>query len=286
MHKSSSTSTKLHHLCLVAAALCATPLVSAAQGVNLTLGLTDFTTWSLFGTATALNETPGNGFTYSTLRLTFPGTGGSAGAGFAPDAIVVDVNQSFTFDFSFFIPQNAGTRGDGFTFTLAGAPAVGFGGSSLGYGGLPANSIAFAVDTFNFSGEPISPSIQILQGGAITPLAFVETGLGDTIEDLDFQWRGTVIYTPSGNDDEMGALNGTITHLNLGTFSVSADVDLSGLGNSVSGGHEVFFGFTAGNGLADDGHFITTAAPVPLPAAFWLLGSALAAVGVSRRRKS
>lgn len=261
------------------------PAVGAAQGVSLATGLVDFDSWSLFGSASVLNQTPGNGFIYSQLILT-QGTGGEAGAGFAPDALFLNFNQSFSFDFHFFIPVSNGLRGDGMTFTLAGAPGVGFGGSGLGYGGLAPNSVAFAIDTFNFSGEPVSPSLQILQDGSTNPLAVTETGLGDAIRDPDFQWYAKVLYTPSGNDDETGTLEGTIEHLNLGTFSVSALVNLSTLGQATAGGHFVFFGFTASNGAATDQHHVTSAvaAPVPVPAALWLLGSALGGLGVLRRR--
>ncbi len=264
-------------------AIALAPAVSAAEGVSLASGLIDFNSWSLFGSATVHNQTPGNGFTYSDLVLT-NGTGGEAGAGFAPEAIVLSFNQSFSFDFHFFIPVSNNLRGDGMTFTLSDSAGVGNGGSSLGYAGLSSNSIAFAIDTFNFAGEPISPSIQILQHGSSDPLAAQETGLGDTIRDPDFQWYARVLYTPSGNDDETGTLQGTIEHLNLGTFSVSAVVDLSNLGQVVDGAHVVFYGFTASNGAATDAHIVTSAAPVPLPAGLGLLGSALGGLGLMRRR--
>src|ERR1700741_2545007 len=76
----------------------------ADQGVPLAYTYADFTTWTLYGSASASNTTPGNGFTYSDLMLTPPGSGGMAGAGFAPAAIALDYNQAFTFDFHFFIP--------------------------------------------------------------------------------------------------------------------------------------------------------------------------------------
>ncbi len=266
-------------------ALSAIPTASSAQGVSLASGFTDFSTWSLYGSATAINATPGNGFTYSNLELALPGTGGSAGAGFAPDAITLDFNQAFSFDFHFFIPANTGIRGDGLTFTLSDAPGVGGGGSDLGYAGL-SNSLAFAVDTFNFGGEPESPSIQILQNGDVNPLAYTETGLGDSIRDPNWQWRATFTYTPSGLQDETGDLTGTIYHTDLGTFSVTAtSVDLSNLGTAVAAGHQLYYGFTAANGLADDGHFVTSATPVPVPAAIWLFGTSVAGLfGFNRRR--
>ena len=284
MEKTSNTFNRIIRLGLMSA-IALSPAVSSAQGVSLASGLTDFTSWSLFGSATAQNDTPGNGFIYSDLKLT-SGAGDEAGAGFAPEAIVLDFNQTFSFDFHFFIPVSTGLRGDGMTFTLSDAPGLGFGGSDLGYAGLSSNSVAFAIDTFHFDGDPVSPSIQILQNGSSEPVASTETGLGDAIRDPDFQWLASVLYTPSGNDDETGTLQGTITHLNLGSFSVSALVDLSNLGQVIDGVHTVFFGFTAANGLATDAHFVTSAipAPVPLPPALWLFGSALGGFGLLRRR--
>jgi len=252
----------------------------AQQGVSLATGYTDFTTWTLLGSATAQNETPGNGFKYSNLVLTPAGTGGQAGAGFAPVSLAMDFNQAFSFDFHFFIPTSTELRGDGLTFAMSNAPFLGTGGSGLGYEGAPSNSVAFAIDTFNFGGEPVSPSLQILQDGNVTPLAFTETGLGDSIRDPNFQWYASVNYAPSGLDDQSGTLTGLIHHSNLGTFSVSATVDFSALdSNSVS------YGFTAGNGLAADGHWVTSAVPVPEPATSAMLLLGLGLLGRVRRRK-
>lgn len=275
-------------LLTVAMAAALVPAAHAQQGVNIATGgvLTDYTTWNLFGSAAAINQTPGNGYTYSDLVLTATGTGSQAGAGFAPNALSIDFNQAFHFDFNFFIPVNAGgTRGDGFTFTLASTPGVGSTGSGLGYEGLDSHSVAFAVDTFHFPSDPVSPSIQILQAGSVTPLAATETGLGDAIRDPDFQWYASVDYTPSGNNDQSGLLTGTIYHLNLGTYSVSATVDFAALGME---GSPVYYGFTASNGLADDGHIITSAVPVPVPEPdeWALLIAGLAAVGWTVRRRA
>lgn len=254
----------------------------AQQGVSLATGFTDFTTWSLYGSATASNMTPGNGFTYSDLMLTAPGVGGQGGAGFAPNAITLDFNQGFAFDFHFFIPVSQGLRGDGLTFTLSDTAGVGGAGSGLGYDGLSPASVAFAIDTFHFNGEPVSPSLQILSGGSVAPLAATETGLGDAIRDPDFQWYASVQYTPSGLNDNAGMLTGTIEHLNLGTFTVSAQVSFDQLGLV---GTPVFYGFTAANGLATDGHFITSAVPVPEPGSWTLILAGLACLGMLARRR-
>jgi len=252
----------------------------AQQGVSLATGFTDFTSWTLLGSATAQNDTPGNGFTYSNLILTAPGSSGKAGAGFAPSALTIDFNQAFQFDFHFFIPPSNGVRGDGLTFVLAGSPGLGNGGSGLGYDGLGAESVAFAIDTFNFEGEYESPSLQILVGGNVDlPWAATETGLGDTIRDPDFQWYAQVSYTPSGNN--IGTLTGQIEHPILGNFNVSTEVDFSYLS-----GKPVYYGFTAANGLATDGHFVTSAAPVPEPhAALLMLAGGMLLAGWARWRK-
>ncbi|RTL42295.1 MAG: PEP-CTERM sorting domain-containing protein [Burkholderiales bacterium] len=263
---------------------CVAALPAAAdQGVSLATGYTDFTTWSLFGSATAQNATPGNGFTYSNLILTQAGTGGQGGAGFAPQALSLDFNQAFSFDFHFFIPASTGLRGDGLTFTLASATGVGNAGSGLGYEGLSPASVAFAVDTFNFDGEPVSPSVQILAAGSATPLAVTLTGLGDAIRDPNYQWLAAVHYQPSGLGDNAGTLTGTITHPDLGTFSVSAAVSFADLGLV---GTPVYYGFTAANGAATDGHFITSAVAVPEPGAWALILAGLGCLAVLTRRRA
>lgn len=279
--------TPLSNLVAALALMAALPAAQAQQGVDLSTGPVDYTTWTLLGSARAANDTPGNGFTYSVLTLTEPGSGDQAGAAFAPTALALDFSQGFRFDFNWYITGGAApdnVRGDGLTFTLSTAAALGGGGSDLGYAGAHGSSVAMAIDTFHFGGEPVSPSLQILAGGSNLPLAFTETGLGDSIRDSNGQWFGSLVYTPSDEGDNTGTLVARIDHLDLGSFSVQANVDFNALGLV---DEPVFYGFTASNGLATDGHATSwgAALPVPEPQTWAMLLAGLGAVGWMARRR-
>jgi len=265
------------------AATCALP-AKAQTTVDLVTGPVDFTTWSLLGDASARNLTPGNGFTYSLLELTQAGTGDQAGAAYAPEALLLDFNQAFQIDWVWSIPAVAGLRGDGFTLTLNTHQVLGEGGSGMGYqSGASASSLALAIDTFDFGGsDPVSPSLQILLAGDNTPVAVTETGLGDSLRDTDFAWFGQLRYTPSGLMDQAGMLTGRIEHVLLGSFEVQASVDFLALGMV---GQPAFYGFTAGNGLATDGHVIQWGAPVPEPGTWALMAAGLGMLAVRRLRR-
>lgn len=264
------------------------PATGAAQGPifnGVGAGnLIDFTTWNHYGNSSANNFTSG-GFNYSVLSLTSPGTGGQGSAAFAPTTTMLDFNQAFTITFDFYMVPGTVLAGDGMTFVLTsndpstvngGFPLVPSGGSDLGYGnsGLY-DSLAFAIDTFHFGGEPVSPSIQILAGGDVTPLAYTETGLADIRDPSYYQWGTVLSYTPSGANDFTGTLTGTINQF-IGSlsFSVSTTVDGSSLHNT-----PLYYGFTAANGLADDGHHVSSAIPVPEPETYAMLLAGLGLVG-------
>lgn len=253
--------------------------------------LIDFTTWSLYGSASAVNQTPGNGFTYSILSLTSPGTGGQGGAAFAPNTVALSFNQAFTITFDFYISPGTVVAGGGMTFVITpnnpntvngGNPLVPSGGSNLGYGGSGLSGLAFAIDTFNFSGEPIAPSIQILKNGSVTPLAFTQTGLANIRDPSYFQWGATLNYAPSGLNDMQGTLTGSIDQF-VGSlsYSVSATVDGTLLYNQ-----SLYYGFTGANGLADDDHHVSSAVPVPEPETWAMLLAGLGLVGWAARRRT
>ena len=271
---------------LAAAVLLGAPVLThAQQTLDLTAGPVDYTTWTLFGSATARNETPGNGFRYSLLARTQSGTGDQAGAAFAPEPVALDLNRAFTVHFNWYIPQPAGPdtlRGDGMTSVLADTPLLGTGGTGLGYEGTSSASIAWAIDTFHFDGEPQSPSLQILAGGSITPLAATDTGLGDAIRGTTYQWFGALDYAPSGLDDYRGTLTASMSNIEIGMFTATADVQFDTIG--MAGLPALYYGFTAANGAAIDGHHTSFGSPVPEPQTWVLLTAGLGMLGWMVRR--
>jgi hypothetical protein len=176
--------------------------------------------------------------------------------------------------------------GDGMTFVLtpddpglSNLGDVSTGGSNLGYGNSGLTGLAFAIDTFNFQDEPAAPSIQILQNGDVTPLAYTETGLADIRDPSYYQWQTMLSYTPSGLNDMTGTLTGTINQY-IGGLSFSVSLSLNGANLSGVSLHNVplYYGFTAGNGLADDGHHVSSAVPVPEPETYLMLLAGLGLV--------
>lgn len=281
----------VHTACATLLAATALPC-AAAQDFALGADV-DFSTWSLLGSARVVQSSVA-----SNLILTDAGSGDRRGAAFAPAPVLLDFNQPFSFSFNWLVYAQSPTdlRGDGMTFFLTpvSTPALGNGGSDLGYGGSGLPGYAFAFDTFDFGGaDPASPSLQLLRDGTVTPLAATETGLGDAIR-VPFTWSATVAYEPSGALDETGTLSGSLFngHPTLQqTFTVSAPVDWSQYGDIVLDqdnnylGREMYFGFTAANGLATDGHSVSSlTTPVPEPENIVLLLVGLALVGWQVRR--
>lgn len=273
---------------LLVALAAATPSLAdaASQDFNLGSGV-DFSTWTLLGNARTTQTSVA-----SSLVLTDAGIGDRVGAAFAPAPVVLNLNEAFSFSFNWLVyAANPGDlRGDGMTFLLTpdSTPAIGSGGSDLGYGGSGLSGYALAFDTFHFDGEAISPSLQILQDGSVTPIAVTETGLGDGIR-VPFTWSVTMSYAPSGAQDEKGMLTGTLFngHPSLGqTFTVTTEVDWTPYGSALFDAEEnylgrtLYLGFTAANGAATDGHLVSSlTAPVPEPETWAMILAGLGIVG-------
>lgn len=284
-----STLTTASLACLLLA-----PHAAVAQDFDLRQNV-DFTTWTLLGDADASNTvTPGWG-TDSYLRLTTPHVGGQAGGAFNPVPVLIDFNASFTVNFRFFVAHGSVLQGDGFTFFMSGndSPSLGNGGSDLGYGGGSIGGYAFAVDTFNFGGEPQAVSLQILADNSVLPLVYTETGLPDIQPPDYYQWFGTVSFTSDGQGFETGDLSFAVHQAFTGaTYRVDySGADWFGIAQDIFDqdanylGRGVHLGFTAGSGLADDGHFIGSLAPIPEPETWALLLAGLGLVGFVARRR-
>jgi hypothetical protein len=282
---------------LIAAALAGTSPAALANTFDLRENV-DYTTWTLLGNASAYNSVISGIGIDSYLQLTSPGTGGQAGGAHAPGPVLVDFNSAFEVNFRFYVAHGSEIQGDGLTFFMTGSapPVLGAGGSDLGYGGSGMNGYAFAVDTFNFSGEPQAVSVQILGDGSSTPLAHAETGLPDIQPAGYYQWFGKVGFTPSGDGNETGDLYFEIeqgfddqtyrTEWSGADWSLVATDVFDEASNFL--GRGIYIGFTAGNGLADDGHFIgslTFAPPVPEPAGWAMLLAGLGLTGFAARTR-
>jgi hypothetical protein len=270
------------------------PYAASAQDFDLSPNV-DFTTWTLLGDAGASNTfNPGWG-TDSYLSLTWPGVGGQAGGAINPVPLLIDFNAALTIHFRFFVAHGSEEQGDGFTFFMSGnnLPTLGYGGSDLGYGGGSIGGYAFAVDTFNFGGEPEAVSLQILADNDVSPLAYTETGLADIQPPDYYQWVGTVGFTPDGSNNETGDLYFEIHQAFTGaTYRVDySGADWFGIAQDIFDqdsnflGRGVYIGFTAGSGLADDGHFIGSLTPIPEPEAWALLLAGLGLLGIAVRRR-
>lgn len=253
----------------------------------------DFSLWSRLGTA-LYQQQDIPGYTARTLILTGPFNEGSAASAFASYTPVVDMNAPFTAYFFFFMSPGANGAGDGMTFIMtSNAGALGIGGSELGYGGSGLDGYAFAIDTFNFEGEPVAPSLQILENGSVQPISFFETGIADIRDPNYFVWNAVVSYVPSGNGDETGTLTATIEQaFDETSYTVSAPVNWQNVGQPVIDpttelyvGRPLRFGFSAGTGAADDGHFVHALTPAPEPGLGAMIFAGTAVLGVASRRR-
>ncbi len=252
-----------------ALALCASPLLAEAG---------TFSGWTLNGNAALLDGG-------DTLRVA-PLGGFMRGSAWSPEQI--SLLDDFSLAFSFRLEGGSGA--DGFTVTFqsndAGASALGDAGGNLGYQGLD-RSVAFVYDTFDngwdTDREPGHNTSVVADGDLIDGWGGSE--VGNPIAVNGGSLRDAVLYSWIDYDLALGQFRMYLNDVDIkpGTPAESIASDWpSRLGDGV------FVGFTAGTGSLDDNHdilsFSVTPAPVPLPAAGWLLGAGFVVLAGRRRR--
>jgi len=175
------------------------------------------------------------------------------------------VSPGFLSTFEFRIRQGpAQIDGDGFAFVLqngfGGPPAIGFGGSGMGYQNIAA-SLAVEFDTFGCCGEPQTPHVAVHSRGmeANSPSNDAALGvaalgpLGVNILD-ERPHTGQIQYT--------GPANGNPGHMEVYIDAVLVltipDLDLTDIdGDDITDQGDMYTGFTAATGLADSTHAVT-----------------------------
>ncbi len=174
------------------------------------------------------------------------------------------VDSGFVTTFNFQIEPGPGNvvRGDGFAFVIQpnSDAELGAGGSGIGYDGI-SSSLAIEIDTFAFSGEVPAAHVAVhTQGlspnssGDTAAVAAVELStLGISISDFQ-NIKVTIQYIP---DDGT-----TPAHLDVyfeNQLVLTTNVDLTDIGGEdITNAGEAYVGFTAGTGLADSSHVITS----------------------------
>jgi hypothetical protein len=225
-----------------------------------------------------------------TIRCGFRPTGiFRTGTAWAPTRL--SLLEDFSVAFSFQIAGGSGA--DGFTITFQnsgdGSSAIGDGGGALGYQGIE-NSVAFIYDTFDngfdTDREPGHNTSVATDGNLIN--GWSGQSIGNPIDVNGGSLRNAVLFSWVDYDASLGVFTMFLNDVGSkpGTPAASIASDwITRLGDSV------FVGFTAATGALDDNHDILSfsvvegPAPVPVPAAAWLLASGVIGLaGFTRRR--
>jgi hypothetical protein len=223
----------------------------------------------------------------SVLRLTAADQFTSA-AGTAWFNSPISLSIGFESVFTFRITPGAlynGEAGDGISFTIqdAGLGALGFPGSSIGYGGIP-DSLAVEFDTFQNNqantalfGDPNGNHVSVHTRGVDPNSADEAFSLGSstsipTLDDAQVH-TARIDYLPGKLQVFMDGSSAPY---------VSVPVDLANLLATP----DSFFGFTAGSGGATSDHDILSwsLVQIPEPGTLALVSIGLSAIAAVRRR--
>lgn len=215
----------------------------------------------------------------------------NAGSAFIGSPVALSAGTSFSAAFSFRI--QGGSAADGLVFVVqnaaAGANALGSEGGYIGYQGL-APSLGVVFDTWDngFAADPGGDNISIVTGGDLTASTGAQVALGASDPPLRNGTRFAWI--------DYAAASGTLS-VYYSDQSTRPDAPIvEGSGYDLAGmlGSQMYVGFTAATGGADDNHDVLswqfeTVTAVPEPQTYATFGAGLALLGMlaaSRRRVS